>query len=494
MNANRAVVRRERKGGSVPRRRSAMARTVAVMRAFQPDVLAIQETPAAPFTGVLLWSMVSLLLVALAWAWIGRIPIMTTAPGKFASDANTKIVQSLNTGTISGILAKPGDLVTKGQPLVVLNPQVDRQKYLSAAGALGLNRLEMQRALVELGRRAWTPGKSREHSAMAALETSLAAAQRGEQRSKVAEDRALVVEAQANLAAGDATLAEYKQRLRQDRELAEAAAPALPEGAISGQEYIKVEDQVISDQGDLASQQKKVVELAAAVASAQKQLDKDVRTFTADRYKDLESAASKNYDLSSQYRQADLTVKMDVLRAPIDGVVQSMAVVSLGSVVQSGQTIAIIEPSRAPLVVEADLPAQDAGFVKVGQAARIKVTAYPFEQYGSIPGRVLWISPTADPTSDLSAIPIGESHQPETPSAATMTGSATSQSGSSAPPTLYYRVKILPERTWLDADGVRRTMRAGMTVSIDIATGHRRVLEFFIDPILKYVNSGMVVR
>lgn len=491
MNANRAEQRRERKGGYVSRRRSPRARTVAVMRAFQPHVLAIQETPAAPFTGILLWSMVSLLLVVLAWAWIGRIPIMTTAPGKFTSNANTKIVQSLNTGTISGILVKPGDLVTKGQPLVILDPQVDRQKYLSAAGALGLNRLQMQRALVELGRRRWTSAKSHGRSAMAALETSLAAAQRGEQRSKVAEDRAQVMEAQANLAAGDSTLAEYQQRLQQDHELAEAAAPALPEGAISGQEYVKVEDQVISDQGDLASQQKKVVELSAAVESAQKQLDKDVRTFTADRYQDLESAASKSYDLSSQYTQADLTVKMDVLRAPIDGVVQSMAVVTLGSVVQSGQTIATIEPSRAPLVVEADLPAQNAGFVKVGQTARIKVSAYPFEQYGSIPGRVLWISPTADPTSDLSAIPIGESHQPEMPSAAP---TASSQSGSSAPPTLYYRVNILPERMWLDVDGVRRTMRPGMTVSVDIATGHRRVLEFFIDPIFKYVDSGTVVR
>lgn len=65
---------------------------------------------------------------------------------------------------------------------------------------------------------------------------------------------------------------------------------------------------------------------------------------------------------------------------------------------------------------------------------------------------------------------------------------------SSAPPTLYYRVKIRPERTWLDADGLRRTMRAGMTASIDIATGRRRVLAFFIDPIIKYVNNGMVVR
>lgn len=493
MNSNVTDSRLHHRRSSVSPPRSPKGRAVAVMRAFQPHLLAIQDTPAAPFTRALLWSMVALLLVALAWAWIGRIPIMTTAPGKFASYADTKVVQSLNTGTISRILVKPGDSVRKGQPLVILDPQLDSRKYRSAEEALSLNRLETERALVELGRRTWGR-KTPTRSALDALETNLATAQRAEQRSKIAGDRAQVVEAQANLASGEATLAEYRQRLRQDRQLADAAGPALPVGAISGQEYVKLEDQVISDQGDLESQNKKVLQLSAAVESAQKQLDKDVRAFMADRYQDLESAVSKGYDLSSQFGQADLTVKMDVLRAPIDGVVQSMAVVSLGSVVQSGQTIATIEPSHAPLIVEADLPVQDAGFVKVGQRARIKVTAYPFEQYGSISGTVLWISPTADPISDLSSIPIGESHQPETPSVPGTTGSGGSEMASSAPPTLYYRVKIRPERTWLDADGLRRTMRAGMTASIDIATGRRRVLAFFIDPIIKYVNNGMVVR
>lgn len=80
--------------------------------------------------------------------------------------------------------------------------------------------------------------------------------------------------------------------------------------------------------------------------------------------------------------------------------------------IQPGQTVATIVPRDSPLVIEVDLPAQDAGFIKVGQKTEIKVTAYPSEQYGSIPGTVLSISPTADSDSNLTAPPEGETHQP----------------------------------------------------------------------------------
>jgi len=478
------------------RRRAPGSRGVATMRAFQPHALAIQETPPSPFTRILLWSLVAFLLIALIWTWIGRVPIMTTAPGKFLNDAQIKVVQSLNTGAVSKILVKAGDVVRKGAVLVVLDPRVDQEKYLSTEAALRLNRLQRRRNLVELGRSASPVRTLGPVSAAATLEARLAAAQLAAQRSKVSHDRALWQQAVANLDAGEATLRQYEDRLREDTRLSEAAEAVVGEGAVSGKEYTELKDQVIDDEGNLGSQRKKLAELAAAVLSARTQLDKDVETFRADRYQDLETAASKSYDLASQYTQAKQAVAMDLVRAPVNGIVQSMGVVSLGTIVQSGQTIATVEPSVTgnALIVEADLPAQDVGFVKVGQITRIKVTAYPFEQYGSIPGTVIWISPTAEPKSDLSSNPIGESHQPDPAVVSGSPGPDASESDETGPPTLYYRVKIKPLRIWLDAEGLRRPMRSGMTVSVDITTGHRRVLDFFLDPLIKYVNTGMTVR
>ena len=174
--------------------------------------------------------------------------------------------------------------------------------------------------------------------------------------------------------------------------------------------------------------------------------------------------------------------------------VQSLSVASIGSVIQAGQTVATVIPGDTPLVLEADLPSQDIGFVKVGQKTQIKVTAYPFEQYGEIPGTVVWISPNAQTSNSLQALPASENHQPTPPSSATAAKSGTNQTKPTSPPTLYYRVRVQPERTWLRIDGKKQAMGPGMTATVDIRTGDRTVLDFFLDPVIRYVHQGLTVR
>jgi hemolysin D len=466
-----------------------------VLRDFQPHALAIEERPPSPFTGIVLWTLAALLATSIAWSAISHIPIMATAPGKFTTDAPVKVVQSLNTGTVDSILVVPGAAVTKGQALVTLDPKVDLEKVTSASKDLAFNRLQQRRIRSELD----SPNDSRPTSSLGdgfgALERRLANAQLASQRSKIAVDEAQVRVAQANWAAGNATLDEYGRRAVQDTDLAKAATPLVSEGAISGAQYTQLEDQAIVAEGQLMAQRQQMDQLAAALAAAQKQLDEDKWVFQSDRYQELEQNVGKEPDLNSQYAQAARDEAVDELKAPVTGIVQSLELSSLGSVIQVGQTVATIVPSDAPLVVEVDLPASDIGFVKVGQRTQIKVTAYPFEEYGSIPGKVLWISPTADSSSDLSALPEGDSHQPVQPQSQSQaaSGSGSDQTKGVPPPTLYYRVKVQPERTWLVAEGSRNNIRPGMTASVDIETGRRRVLAFFLDPVVKYIRNGVTV-
>jgi hemolysin D len=172
-------------------------------------------------------------------------------------------------------------------------------------------------------------------------------------------------------------------------------------------------------------------------------------------------------------------------------------VASFGTVIQPGQTVATVVPLHAPLTVDADVSSQDVGFIKVGQTVEIKVSAFPFEQYGMIPGIVTSISPTAEASNTVAAHPAGESHQSQAAAASpapSQTQSGTASSSESAPPTLYYRVQVQPEQDWLLVDGTRHSMSAGMTVTVDIRTGWRRVLDFFLDPVIKNINNGISVR
>lgn len=224
---------------------------------------------------------------------------------------------------------------------------------------------------------------------------------------------------------------------------------------MSGEDYTQLVDQTTVDEGQLVAQRQQVDQLAAALAAARKQLQEDARTFESNHYQDLESSVDKGYDLKSPYVEATRDAAMDRLRAPVAGTVQTVEVASLGAVVQQGQTVATIVPTDVPL----DLPAQDVGFVKVGERTQIKITAYPFEQYGSIHGKVLWISPTAESDSNLTSLPEGESHEPVTQPSQTQAQPTDDQTKAISPPTLYYRIKVQPQQTWLDIEGQHRTMR-----------------------------------
>ncbi|WCE95240.1 HlyD family type I secretion periplasmic adaptor subunit [Acidithiobacillus ferriphilus] len=468
--------------------------TPSTLRDFQPHALAIQETPPPPFARWILWIVASLLLIAILWAYFSRLPIMTTAPGKFVPQAHTQVIQSFDTGVVAAVLVHPGDTVEKGQELVRLNPEVNHSALKAETDMLALTSVEQKRLEAELSGNPVALNASAATPAMLNLERSLEQSSLAHQKAEIADDQAQVREAQNSLAAGEAILAEYVQRTHTDMHLAMIAAPLVSEGALSGSHYDQLHDQAARDQGKKASQRKQDQQLTDALTAARDQLYKAKEKYRKSVLQKMETAVNDSYDLTKKKAQAAEQYQMDWLRAPVDGTVQSLSVASIGSVIQAGQTVATVIPGDTPLVLEADLPSQDIGFVKVGQKTQIKVTAYPFEQYGEIPGTVVWISPNAQTSNSLQELPAGENHQPTPPSSATAAKSGTNQTKPTSPPTLYYRIRVQPERTWLRIDGKKQAMGPGMTATVDIRTGDRTVLDFFLDPIVKYANNGLSIR
>ena len=190
---------------------------IHLSRDFQAHTLAIQDTPPSPFTRMVLWGLALLIIVLLIWSYVSHIPIMTSAPGKFVTSARTKVIQSLDTGTVSAILVKAGDVVKAGQTLVELSPEVDRSALVSRTHSLALDRPEEQRIKAELSGKVGMAPVSGETASMVSLESRLQQSELSHYRAQLADDQAQIQEAQANLAAGQATLDEYAQRAVLDR-------------------------------------------------------------------------------------------------------------------------------------------------------------------------------------------------------------------------------------------------------------------------------------
>lgn len=468
--------------------------SASLEREFQPHLLAIQETPPAPFMRIILWSLLVLMVAILIWSYLGHIPIMTSAPGRFVSDARTKVLQTLNAGTVERILAKPGDFVHAGQALVELNTDTNRANLEAQKRMLALNDMRARRLRAELAGSATLPTPGETAGSAAMLERQVQAAELAHHRAQLATDKARIQEAQAGLEAGRVALDEYTQRATLASRLAREAAPLAADGAISGAHYDQLRDSAMQAEGRLAAQHKQVAKLEKALEAAQKSLVEEQAKFTAGLYQNLEATVDSGYDIHRKHAEAARQYHLDWIRAPVDGYVQNVGVASLGTVVQPGQTLATVVPANAPLVVEADVASQNTGFIKAGQTVDIKIMAYPFQQYGKIPGRVTWVSPTSEVTNGVAAPPPGESHQSAAAGAPPLPASGAEQGTSAVPPVLYYRVHVKPERNWLMVDGQKQPMRSGMTVTVDIHTGQRRVINFFLDPIVKHLGEGVQVR
>ena len=172
------------------------------------------------------------------------------------------------------------------------------------------------------------------------------------------------------------------------------------------------------------------------------------------------------------------------LRAPVAGVVEQLAVTTIGQVVSSGQSLMTIVPPDAPLEIEAMILNKDIGFVREGQEAVIKVEAFPFTRYGTIDGKVINVSPDA---VDLRNAPnLSEAAAAVRPQSGAPSAPNSGQGG----PELAFPATIAPSRHSLAIEGKDVKLSPGMSVTVEIKTGTRRILSYFLSPLREMVSQA----
>ncbi|MBI5419139.1 MAG: HlyD family efflux transporter periplasmic adaptor subunit, partial [Deltaproteobacteria bacterium] len=153
--------------------------------------------------------------------------------------------------------------------------------------------------------------------------------------------------------------------------------------------------------------------------------------------------------------------ELERLASPVHGTVHGLAMYTIGGIVKPAQDIVSIVPDGTPLIVEAMVLNKDVGFVKVGQEAEVKLDAFPFQKYGTIRGKILHISPDAVEDEKLGPV---------------------------------YKMKAGLEKTAIQAEGRPVPLAPGMAVAVEVKTGKRRVIEFFLSPIVKYARESLTLR
>jgi hemolysin D len=228
--------------------------------------------------------------------------------------------------------------------------------------------------------------------------------------------------------------------------------------AATKMDFLQAEGQRIDKTQELAGQRKRFMQDYAALAEARKNYWVLLSEFQQIKQVELSQTETKVASLAQEVTKTGQREEFQRLTAPIDGVVQQLAVHTVGGVVTPAQELLVVVPQDHPVEVEAQVENKDVGFVKNGQIVEIKVETFPFTLYGTIPGKVLSMSDDAVPIEKVGLI---------------------------------YPTRVSMDRSTIQVEGREVNLSPGMAVTVEVKTGRRRVIEYLLSPLLKSVKESI---
>jgi adhesin transport system membrane fusion protein len=397
-------------------------------------------------------------VVALLWASWAEVDEISRAEGRVIPSGKTQIIQAAEAGVVTDILVRAGEQVKQGQQLI----QLDDTTTASSAGEVEARVLALLAQTTRLQAESQGLGVD---GFICPAEITVSAPEVCDSEIALMKSRA------ASLAQGMQVLA---QRVEQrQRELGEASAnstrlednlkiaqerltlmePLAAKGLVAQTAYLDAQREVGDLNGQIAAVAESVARIEAALKEAELQVDQATLQFRQDALAELTVALAELARGQQQLRGAEDRVRRTDIRSPVDGVVNTVEINTIGGVVAAGEKLLDIVPVSDVLLVEARLRPSDVAFIIPGQEARIKLTAYDYSIYGGLTGRV----------TNVSADSMVDPNTRET----------------------YYIVQIQADKAVLEYRGRQLPVLPGMVTTVDILTGKRTVLQYLLKPINK---------
>lgn len=430
---------------------------------FLPAALELQDTPVSAAPRIAMWLLITFACIAVLWAFFGRIDVVATAHGKIIPNDRTKVIQPFETSAVKAIHVADGQTVRAGEVLIELDSTKTKADTIRAANDLATARLQAARANALL-------------AAITADKKPLLGHVPGIDANRLAQDQRMLEgqygEYMAKLAQIDADIAKREAELRSTQEVVrklEQTAPIASQRAqdfkdllernfISKHGYLEKEQIRIEQEGDLATQHGRLKELKAAVLEGRSQrmsLIAETRRLALDS---LNEGQQKATTFSQELIKSESHGKLMTLTAPVDGTVQQLAVHTVGGVVTPAQALMMIVPKDNPLEVEAFVENKDVGFVNQGQDAVVKIETFPFTKYGTIDAKIIHVS--HDAVND-------------------------EKRG------LIFPARVKLARATIRVENKTVNLSPGMAVTVEVKTAKRRVIEYFLSPLLQYKDESL---
>jgi hemolysin D len=450
------------------------------------------------------YTLIGFALLAIPWATFSKVDETGTARGRIEPQGATQKLDSQASGSVKLVKVKEGDAVKAGQVLLELESDVLQTQFqqteaklsglLNQKGQLYVLKNQLQLTLS-------TQEQQNQSQALEKLSQVNQAKQNLDAKQSIhnlqkLEKQALVnqAEQQINTYKNDKKSAESRMKI--DSKQVQRFNQVLKEGAVSATQI----DQLIKEQQEstrlyekaksdvqqaklrLTEEQSRyqatMSQLQADIEQAKLRLQEEQNSYQSllqtgklallkhqQQLKDLESQITglKSQILQTQSELTSLKIQLQqrIVRSPVDGVIFEFPIDKPGAVVQPGQRIAQVAPKNVGVILKANMPSQDSGFLKVGMPVKIKFDAYPFQEYGIVQGKVSWISPDSKVQQ-------------------------TSQGNIET-----YELEIRLDKQYIQNGDKRIALTAGQTANAEVIIRQRRVIDFVLDPFKKLQKGSL---
>ena len=402
-----------------------------------------------PMTGARLIIVASAVGFALflLWASLAQVDEVTKGQGKVIPSSKIQVIQSSVPATIAEVFVRSGQRVSKGQLLARLDNPENRSIQAETE------------ALQERSARLQSEGTGGSSASLGGDEATLSAVRREALSSRVAALGSSAEQRRREAAEANATIASLQNSLVLAQKQVDMLEPLAAKNIVPQTDLMSARREVIDLQGRIAAAREQAGRANAAVSEALSQANEARFTFRQEALNERSQVNQKIAVNQQSLRGAGGQPGRMEIRSPVDGVVNDVHVNTIGGFVQAGQKVMEVVPMGDKLLVETRVKPSDIAFIKVGDRALVKVTAYDFSTYGGLDGRVVQVS--ADSIYD------------------------------EVEKEAYFNVIVETDRAYLEAAGRRLPITPGMMTDTQIITGRKSVLSYLLKPVLKARSEAL---
>ena len=404
---------------------------------------------------ITLWAILGFFIIMIAWASLADIDEVTRGDGKAIPSSRLQKIQNLEGGIVAEVFVHEGEVVKAGAPLL----RLDDTRFRSNAGESEADRLALeariQRLTAQLDNKetlTLSPEILNKTPDIANGEMELFASVNKRIQSELSGLNEQLVQKKQELLDYQAKGAQYRRSLGLLQQEISMSEPLVAKGAISKVEVLRLRRSEVETRGQLESVTLAVPRAEAAIKEIESKINETRGRYRSEALSQLNEARTDLSKTEASGKAIEDRVNRTLVTSPVRGIVQQLMVNTIGGVIQPGNDLVEIVPLDDTLLVEAKIRPQDIAFLRPGQEAMVKFTAYDYTIYGGLKAKLEQISPDT----------------------------VTDKDGKS-----FYVIRLRTEKNHLGSDEKPLIIIPGMVASVDIITGKKTILSYLLKPILR---------